>query len=121
MASADERREAARHWELLAAHHLTDPAVDQGTGFGSSPGLTVGGRIFAMVIRGELVVKLPAPRVDELIGAGVGSRLETGGGRAMREWVSVPADRNADWQSLTDEARSFVGQQHSTSGEQRTG
>lgn len=101
-------REAERCFELLAARHLADPNVTRGTGFGSTTGLRVGGRIFAMLMKAELVVKLPKARVDELVASGAGARLETSQGRAMKEWVAVPLVQCADWQRLTDDALAFV-------------
>jgi TfoX/Sxy family transcriptional regulator of competence genes len=47
--------------------------------FGSS-GLKVGGKVFAMSVKNELVVKLPRERVDELVAAGAGSRFDPGHG-----------------------------------------
>ena len=85
-----------------------DPAVTQGTGFGSSPGLRVAGRIFAMLVRDELVVKLPRSRVDELVAAELAARFEPGTGKVMNEWASVPGISPADWAALANEAYAFV-------------
>ena len=85
-----------------------EPGVEEGTGFGSNPGLTVGGRIFAMVIRGELVVKLPAERCDELVASGAARPFESGK-RRMREWVALAGTPDRErWCALAGEARSFV-------------
>jgi hypothetical protein len=50
---------AEQRFEQLAAGFLADPEVAEGTGFGSAPGLRVKGKIFAMLVKGELVAKLP--------------------------------------------------------------
>jgi hypothetical protein len=92
----------------LAPRFLADPAVTEGTGFGSSPGLRVGTKIFAMLARGELVVKLPRQRVDQLVMAGVGERFDPGHGRRMREWVAISARYGRDWEQLASEALEFV-------------
>ena len=55
--------------ELLGTEGVTPPRG--GSGFGRSA-LRFQGKIFAMLVRGRLVVKLPARRVDALIGAGDG-------------------------------------------------
>lgn len=62
-----------------------------------------------MLIQRELVVKLPAPRVDELVASGVGARLDLGNGRLMKEWASVPAQHGGTWEELVAEALEFVG------------
>jgi TfoX/Sxy family transcriptional regulator of competence genes len=87
-----------------------DPDVTQGTGFGSHPGLRVRDKIFAMLARDALVVKLPQARVDELVAAGVAVRFDAGKGRPMREWASIAPDAEADWGQLAIEARAFADQ-----------
>lgn len=86
-----------------------EPGVDEGTGFGTNPGLRVGGKIFAMIVRDELVVKLPAERCAELVDDGAGTLFQIGR-RQMREWVSVGTDRQHDWPALASEALAFVRQ-----------
>jgi hypothetical protein len=75
-------------------------------GFGSDA-LQVGGRIFAMVTRGRIVLKLPAPRVASLIADGTGLPFDAGKGRPMREWVAL-SDPSRDPLPLALEARAFV-------------
>jgi hypothetical protein len=100
--------EAERAFQRLAAQFLADPSVSQGTGFGTNPGLRIGGKIFAMLVRGELVAKLPKDRVDQLVAAGVGSPFDAGKGRPMKEWISVPARHSRRWKHLADEALAFI-------------
>jgi hypothetical protein len=78
-----------------------------GRGFGAGA-LKVDGKIFAMVsARGELVLKLPASRIDELVGQGAG-RVFVVGARTMKEWF-VAVELSADeCLTLADEARRFV-------------
>jgi len=96
-------------WEPIAKQQLAGRDVTTGTGFGTNPGLRVSGKIFAMLVRGELVVKLPKDRVDELVDAGVARRFDAGKGRPMKEWASVPANVSRRWRGLVDEAKLFVG------------
>jgi hypothetical protein len=98
-------------FEKLVRRFSSDPAVTPpsgGKGFGAS-GLKVDGKIFAMVSRdGDLVVKLPGERVDELISSGTGTRFDPGHGRLMKEWVSVSPSHSRSWPTLAEEARDFV-------------
>ena len=92
----------------LAAAYLVDPTITEGTGFGSNPGLRVNGKIFAMLVRDELVAKLPKARVDALVASGAGARFDPGHGRLMKEWASVPLEADVDWDELAAEALAFV-------------
>ena len=79
---------------------------EPGRKFGSN-GLKVNGKLFAMNVRGNLVVKLPKDRVDTLAASGVGERFEPGPGRVMKEWLAV-ADAKPSWVELIKEAHDFV-------------
>lgn len=47
------RSGAEAAFEGVAAALLPEPDVDEGTGFGTKPGLRTNGKIFAMLIDGE--------------------------------------------------------------------
>ena len=96
-------------WRPIAEAELAGKGVSSGTGFGQNEGLRVGGKIFAMIVRGELVVKLPRDRVDELVDAGVAVRFDAGKGRPMKEWASVGPSASRRWRGFVEEAREFVG------------
>jgi len=86
-------------------------SLAEGKGFGSSGQLKVNGRIFAMLVRGSLVLKLPRARVDELVGKRQGVNFDAGKGKPMREWFALdPASRQA-WATLAQEALDFVKEQ----------
>ncbi|MDQ6616117.1 MAG: TfoX/Sxy family protein [Actinomycetota bacterium] len=87
---------------------VTGPGEPGRRGFGSSA-LKVNGCIFAMLTRGQLVVKLPRDRVDRLIGSGTGAAFDAGKGRPMQEWVTVVADDEETWEAVAREALAFVG------------
>ena len=82
--------------------------ITEGKGFGSSGQLKVKGRIFAMLVRGELVLKLPRDRVDQLIGEGHGTHFDAGKGKPMREWFVLSPTSSKRWQPLAEEALVFV-------------
>jgi hypothetical protein len=74
----------------------------------ASYGLKVNGKIFAMSVRGDLVVKLPRARVDALVAAGTGAPFDPGHGRVMKEWVVIRPGATP-WLPLAREAHRFVG------------
>lgn len=96
-------------FERIVARHLSDASVSAGTGFGKSPGLRVDGKVYAMLIGGELIAKLPRSRVDDLVAAGRGNRFDPGHGRVMKEWIAVPATHAGDWGALAQDALAYVG------------
>ena len=92
--------------ELLSNPDVTPPS--DGKGFGST-GLKIHNKIFAMLVRGKLVVKLPKSRVDALITSGDGERFDPRhDGRLMKEWVTVEPTFEEGWLSLAREAMEFV-------------
>ena len=97
-----------QRWSAIAESELGAPGVTGGTGFGRSEGLRLRGKIFAMLVRDELVVKLPKDRVDELVASGVAQRFDAGRGRPMKEWASVSFDASRRWPRLVKEAKTFV-------------
>jgi hypothetical protein len=72
------------------------------------PGLMADGKLFAFPYHGDLVLKLPADRIDALIESHEARRFERGQGRPMREWIVLPAASRSDWHGLVREAYSFV-------------
>ena len=96
-------------WAPIAKSELAGRGVTAGTGFGRNEGLRISGKIFAMLVGSELVVKLPKERVDELVDAGVAKRFDAGKGRPMKEWASIAPSASRRWRGLVDEARAFVG------------
>jgi hypothetical protein len=120
--SEGETRQAQELFEQLAARFLADPAVTEGTRFGATAGLRVAGKIFAMLGReGELIVKLPKDRVDELVASGDGARFDPRkDGRLMKEWVTIPVRHSPGWQDLANEAPGFVRSAAGQRGRQDT-
>lgn len=97
----------ALFWEL-AEPLLEHEAVIKGTMMGF-PCLRVNGDFFASQDHrtGDLIVKLPANRVLDLIDTEVGEPFAPAG-RRFKEWVLIPNRDVALWRSLISEARTFV-------------
>ncbi len=91
---------------LMKGGARIEPPTESRRAFGSN-GIKVNGKIFAMLVRGSLVLKLPRSRVEAMIAAGIGTAFDAGKGKPMKEWVVVRAP-DATWISLAREARAFV-------------
>ena len=91
--------------ELVGTPGVTPPRG--GGGFGRSA-LRYQGKIFAMLVRGRLVVKLPARRVEALVEAGDGVHFDANKGTPMREWLSLDPGSGQDWLALAGEALDFA-------------
>ena len=96
-------------FESLCEEYAGVPGVTVpkgGRGFGSSA-IKINKSIFAMLVNGRLVVKLPAGRVAQLISSGDGLPFDAGKGKPMKEWVSLTVD-DATCRVLVAEAMAFV-------------
>lgn len=70
------------------------------------------GKIFAMLVRDRLVVKLPARRVDELAAQREAARFDANKGTPMKEWFSLDADSGLAWSALAREALGYARARH---------
>ena len=91
---------------------LSDPCVTESNMFGM-PALKVGGKAFAGLWGNQLVVKIGAPRTQELLKTKAGGSFDPSGmGRPMKEWIAIkePASQaKKKWLTLAEEAKAFVG------------
>ncbi len=97
-------------YEAVAHELLADPAVVTGRLFGH-PCLKIGGKVFACEHEGDLLIKLPPDRLEEL--KAEGARDFTPMGRRMNGWIKVAepdGDAVAEWTALADEAKAFVAE-----------
>jgi TfoX/Sxy family transcriptional regulator of competence genes len=94
-------------WREITERLLAqDPRITLKHAF-SSPGLRLDDKIFAMRVRGELVVKLAAGRCEELASDGRARPFRMGN-REMREWAVVGPEREFEWDALADEALAYA-------------
>jgi hypothetical protein len=91
--------------ELLGTAGVTPPR--DGSGFGRGA-VRFQNKIFVMFVRGRLVLKLPAGRVDELVASGDGVRFDANKGTPMREWFSLSPESALPWLPLAREALDFA-------------
>ncbi len=102
-----EARYAALVETLLGNPGVRPPSDGAPQRFGSTS-LKMNGKIFAMLVRGRLVVKLPGQRADELVVSGEGDRFDPGHGRLMQEWLSIKPTAEEEWLPLAREAMEFA-------------
>jgi hypothetical protein len=94
---------------LVNTEGVAPPEGGPSRKFGSS-GLKIHGKLFGMLVRDRLVVKLPRRRVDALVTSGEGERFDPRhDGRLMHEWLVLDPSSTQDWLSLATEAMEFVG------------
>jgi hypothetical protein len=95
---------------------LSDPRVTEANMFGM-PTLKVGGKAFAGLWEKQFVVKIGAPRTQELLKTKAGRLFDPlGRGRPMKEWIAIKepaAQAKKRWLTLAEEAKAFVDQQRS--------
>lgn len=96
-------------WDV-ADHFIGLDKVEEGTMMGHHCLRESAGKGFVATVErssGNLVVKLPRQRVDELVEDGEGLQFAPAG-KVFKEWVAIPAyDRDA-WTELIEESISFV-------------
>ena len=98
---------SAASFAPVVAAFAADRGVSRRRMFSSENVLSVNGKIFAMLVQGKLVAKLPKHRVDELVSAGQGERFDPGHGRLMKEWIAVETGA-VPWVALAHEAHDHV-------------
>jgi hypothetical protein len=91
--------------ELVGTEGVRPPRG--GSGFGRTA-VRYQRKIFVMLVRGRLVLKLPADRVDALVAAGDGVRFDANKGTPMREWFSLDPESGLAWLPLAREACDFA-------------
>lgn len=109
MTGATPDEHEARFW-AVAEPLLERAGVSRSTMMGL-PCLRIDGRFFASFDRstGDLLVKLPEDRVDQLVAAGRAHAFAPAG-RRFREWAAVEPARRRSWPSLLDAALAFVAE-----------
>jgi hypothetical protein len=91
-------------WEDLV-ERTVDGDVTPGSMFGCR-GLRTGRRFFAIWWEQQLVVKLPADRLQELVGSGRAVPFEPMDGRRMNGWAVL--GEGVEWDPVLAEARAWT-------------
>ena len=104
-------KNADRIFDTIAKAFVSDPKISQSKMFGS-PGLKISGKVFAFLMKGKLVFKLPKEKVDELVAAKEGKHFghmfAPDNWRPMKEWIEVNSENKKVLLNLAQEAKDFV-------------
>lgn len=83
-------------------------ALSKERGVTGSEALKFDSKVFAMGVKGELVVKVSGERARELLEATHASAFDPGHGRIMKQWVSIATHAELDWCELAREALAYA-------------
>jgi len=102
--------DASSRQELTSALHrmLAEHPGDEAGRMLQSPGVKTGGKFYGFTAGDDLIVKLPAARVRQLLDSGAGLPCSPRPGRPMREWVRIPSPDEESCVSYLSEARAFL-------------
>lgn len=81
---------------------------DDGVDLYKSTSLRAAGKVFAMIVKDQRVVKLSAARVATLVDEGRGDFFRLGPTKVMKEWFAAPVAQSATWLKLAKESRAFI-------------
>ena len=70
--------------------------------------LKINKKMFAMLSKGNIVVKLPKERVEELLENKIGNPYDPGNGKIMKEWVILNLHDFNELKEYFTEARDFA-------------
>ena len=84
---------------------VDDVVVNAGRG---AQGMTLGGKMFVMFYKGDLVAKLAPERVAELVDAGDGEPFDPGTGKPMKDRVLIPASKQGTWVAMCEESAEYA-------------
>jgi TfoX/Sxy family transcriptional regulator of competence genes len=108
--SPDDTSHAQERFDELVAAYLERPGVSLGQVFHNNV-LLVNNQVFAMTVRGELVVKVSLDDAQAMIARGQAVAFEPRHDRPMKQWISIepPDDRRGlRWEKLVEDAYRYV-------------
>ena len=90
-------------WSKIKEHFLEMSDVQK-----QGESLKTKRKMFAMLSKGNFVVKLPKERVMELVSSGEGLPYDPGNGKIMKEWVIIPLEQSDNWREYASESKEFA-------------
>lgn len=105
-----EKTSFSEKYTTFVQEFLNNPSVSQSKKSGFGSGLRVNGKVFAMPAKGQLVVKLPVERIQELTQSSEGKPYEYGG-KMAKGWFVVSSEDK--WHVYTQEALEYISEETS--------
>jgi len=93
-------------YDELKVHFSNDRDVKVLSGRGAQ-GIKQDKKLIVMFMKGEIIVKLPANRVSEIIASGEGESYDPGTGKPMKNWVLIPGTHRNLWIKFCEEAKNY--------------
>ena len=90
-------------WSKVKVHFLKMSDVQR-----QGESLKTKKKMFAMLNKGNFVIKLSKERVEELLSTGQGQPYDPGNERIMKEWVIIPEEYSEKWIEYASEAKQFA-------------
>ncbi|MHA2407076.1 MAG: hypothetical protein ACXACA_01720 [Candidatus Ranarchaeia archaeon] len=84
---------------------VKDVTILSGSG---AQGLKYGKKLFAMFMKGNLLIRLPPNRVTEVIASGDGLPHDPGTGKPMKNMVLIPVSMKDLWIKYCEEAKTHM-------------
>jgi TfoX/Sxy family transcriptional regulator of competence genes len=91
----------------IVSHYADVKGIVISKMFGSTA-LKFKNKVFVMVVKGDLVVKIPKSDVERLVSEGVGKHFDPGHGKLMKEWVTIGPKHKDLWLEISKQAKDFV-------------
>ena len=91
-----------KRWNELKNQFLQEKEVQK-----QGESLKINKKMFAMLNKGNFVLKLPKERVSELKKSRIGIDW-LAGDKIMKEWIIIPLEYSSKWEELTEEAKQFA-------------
>ena len=91
------------NWSKVKEHFLKLSEVQK-----QGEALKIRKKMFAMLSKGNFVVKLPKNRVSEMLDSGEGLPYDPGNGKIMKEWAIIPENTSEKWIDYASEAMEFA-------------
>ncbi len=95
-------------YSQFSQQFLKNPDISQAKKNGFGSGLRVNGKVFAMPAKGNLVVKLPPERIEELTKTSQGEPYQYGG-KVAKGWFVVASETM--WEKYAQEAFKYISKE----------